>query len=273
MFDINHLSPSHLKIAQWIRHNESAVMIASEKDIAEATGVSIASVSRFWRMIGCRNLKEYKQKLKAKQEVTPAKKMLKTIGNLEYTDVQSHHLSRSIRHLQATLDHFQRDPFNKAVKLIQESSRLYVYAPGPSISLGELLCYRLRRFGQDARCLRWMGSELLEEMVHIDKSCTVLIFAFGRILKEGEVLLKHAMDTGYKTIVVTDQLVLDTSFPFDVFLYADRGDKDEFHSMIAPLFLLENLIMEMGKAGQPHQMEHLERLDSLRRKYRDDLPR
>lgn len=225
MFDVQNLSPSQMKIAQWILHNESTVMIATEKEIAQAVGVSIASVSRFWDKVGFKSLKAYKQYVKEKREITPAKKMINTLVELEYTDVQSHHLNRSIHHLQTTLNHFQREQFEQAIATIRQARCLFIYAPGPSLSLGELVSYRLSRFGINIRLLRWMGSEMLEELIQMDEECVVLLFSFGRVLKEGEVLLKHAHVKGFKTIIVSDQLVMDIPLPYDLFLYADRGGR------------------------------------------------
>ncbi len=271
MFDLNTLSPSHFRIGNWIIHNESAVLISTEKEIAKAAGVSIASVSRFWNAVGYRNLKEFKQFLKEKRDVTPAKKLLNTMTNLEYSNLQSHHLNRSIQHLQATLNLFQNEAFEQAVSSIHNTNKLLIYAPGPSLGLGEILCYRLRRYGKDVRIIRWLGSEILEELLHIDATDSVILFSFGRLLKEAEVLLKHASQKKCKTIVISDQPVLESPVKFDIFLYADRGEKHEFHSMIAPLFLIENLIVEVGKSKT--SLEHMEQLDKLRKRYKEDLPR
>lgn len=271
MFDLKNLSQSHMKIGQWILHNESTVMIATEKDIAQTVGVSIASVSRFWRVVGFKNLKAYKQYLKEKRDITPAKKILNTLIDIEYTNIQSHHLNRSIHHLQTTLNHFQREQFEQAITTIHHASRLFIYAPGPSLSLGELLSYRLRRYGINVQLIRWMGSEMLEELIHIDEGYVILLFSFGRLLKEGEVLLKHANEKKCKTIVISDQHAMDTPFPFDIFLYANRGEKEEFHSMIAPLFLLENLIIEIGK--EERSLSFMRILSDIRKTYKDDLPR
>lgn len=201
MFDLNNLSLSQMKIGQWILHNESTVMICTEKDIAQTVGVSIASVSRFWKTVGFKNLKAYKQYLKEKRDITPAKKILNTLIDLEYTDVQSHYLNRSIHQLQATLNQFQREQFEQAITSIHQASCLFIYAPGPSLSLGELLSYRLRRYGINVQMIRWMGSEMLEELIHIDESCVVLLFSFGRLLKEGEVLLKYANKKGVRQLL------------------------------------------------------------------------
>ncbi len=271
MFDLNSLSPSHCRVGNWIVHNESAVLISTEKDIAKAAGVSIASVSRFWNAVGFKNLKEFKQFLKEKRDVTPAKKLLNTMTDLEYSNLKSHHLNRSIQHLQATLNFFQKETFEQAVSCIRYTNKLFIYAPGPSFGLGELLCYRLRRYGRDVRIIRWLGSEIMEELIHIDEHDSVLLFSFGRLLKEAEVLLKHASQKKCKTIVVSDQSVLEAPVKFDILLYADRGEKNEFHSMIAPLFLMENLIVEIGKSGT--SLKNMEQLDLLRKRFKDYLPR
>lgn len=271
MFKLEGLSQSQWKIGQWVLHNESSVMISAEKDIAQAASVSVASVSRFWKAVGYSNLKEYKKALKEKQEITPAKKILKTFVDLEYNNLQAHHLTRSIHHLQETLNHFQRESFQQAMSIIQNSNRLFIYAPGPSLSLAELLSYRLRRYGIDVRIIRWMGSEMHEELIHLEKSSAILIFAFSRLLKEGEVLLKHAHETKCKSIIISDQLLLKAPCPFDVLLYAERGKKDEFHSMIAPLFVIENLIVAIGK--DENALHQMELLNQLRKTYKEELPR
>ncbi|MGG0741414.1 MurR/RpiR family transcriptional regulator [Niallia taxi] len=271
MFNLNELSSSQWRIGNWIVHNEAEVLISTEKDIAFATGVSIASVSRFWKAVGFDNLKAFKQFLKEKREITPAKKLLNTMTDLEYSSLQSHHLNRSIHHLQATLNLFQKEAFEKAVASICTSNKLYIYAPGPSLGLGELLSYRLRRYGIDVRIVRWFGSEILEELLHINEYCTVMLFSFGRLLKEAEVLLMHAHQKNGKTIVISDQPGLESPIKYDIFLYADRGEKNEFHSMIAPLFLMENLIVEVGKAIP--SLENMEQLDKLRKSFKDFLPR
>ncbi|MCO7127389.1 MurR/RpiR family transcriptional regulator [Sporolactobacillus shoreicorticis] len=272
---INHslLSPTQLKIAQWLQHNESAVMLLTEKEIAQESGVSIASVSRFWMLIGFKNLKDYKRKLREDLEITPAKKMMNTIGDLEHTKLQIHHLNKSVQLLQVTLNHFNQAQFEHAAALIQEAKKLYIYAPGPSIGLAELLNYRLARFGVAVIILRKWGSELIEDLIHIDSKCTVLIFAFSRILKEGDVLLDYAQTAGYKTIVVTDQPVLRTHRAFDALLFASRGERDEFHSMIAATYLIENLILALGERQKEADLARLHQLSALRKKYKEDLPR
>ena len=64
---------------------------------------------------------------------------------------------------------------------------------------------------------------------------------------------------------------MNTPCPFDIFLYADRGKKGEFHSMIAPLFLMESLIIEIGKDEK--SFSHVEILSDIRKAYKEDLPR
>lgn len=271
VFDLKHLSSSQMKIGQWVLHNEPTVMISTEKEIAQIVGVSIATVSRFWQAIGFQNLKAYKHYLIEQREITPAKKIARTLIDIEYTDVHIHHLNRSIHHLQTTLNRFQLEPFEQAVTKIRQASCLYVYAPGPSLGLGELVTYRLRRFGISVQLIRFMGSEILEELSQIDESCVILLFSFGRLLREGEILLKHANDIRCKTIVISDRMTLDIPIAYDILLYAERGEKKEFHSMIAPIFLIESLIIELSKGEQA--LTNLEKLSTIRKTYKAELPR
>ena len=61
------------------------------------------------------------------------------------------------------------------------------------------------------------------------------------------VLLDYAKKADYKTIIVTDCLISDFQESGDYVFYTNRGELWEFHSMIAPTFLIENFILGIGQ--------------------------
>ncbi|MGJ9381909.1 MurR/RpiR family transcriptional regulator [Salipaludibacillus sp. CF4.18] len=148
-----------------------------------------------------------------------------------------------------------------------------MYCPGPSRGLAELLNYRLSRFGLDLHTIEKSGSELLEDILHFQKEDVVVIFGFIRLLPEANVILKQAKQVGYQTIIITDQIVSEFSTEADVVLFADRGEVREFHSMIAPLFIIENLIISIGMRNKEENLKQLDRLSQLRKRYSNELPR
>ncbi len=73
--DQSQLTQSQLKLANYISKHLHQVLLSTEKEIALEVGVSIATVSRFWSVIGFVNMKEFKQHMKKELEVSPARKL------------------------------------------------------------------------------------------------------------------------------------------------------------------------------------------------------
>ncbi|AXI10156.1 hypothetical protein CUC15_14990 [Oceanobacillus zhaokaii] len=114
---------------------------------------------------------------------------------------------------------------------------------------------------------------MFEDLLHITKDDVVVLFAFVRILPEAKVILEHAKRVGFQTIIITDQLVSNFANFADIVLFASRGEMWEFHSMVAPTFLIENLIITIGMKNKNANLQRLELLSGLRKQYAEDLPR
>ncbi|GAA0134756.1 MurR/RpiR family transcriptional regulator [Paenibacillus sp. YSY-4.3] len=272
-WNLETLSPGQYKIADYIQKNMQTVLFLTEQEIADNLGLSIASVSRFWRSVGFKNIKDFKNQLREHLEVTPAAKMKNIMDRANAASFPGQFLASSIEHLEGTLQHYSQEAFDAAVDALVTARRVYLYAPGPSSGLAQLMHYRLSRFGLSIHHLDRGGSELFEDLLHITGEDVVVLFGFVRLLPEAKVIADHAKQCGYRTVLITDRLVSDFSGQSDVTLYASRGEIWEFHSMIAPTFLVENLIVATGMKNQEQHLRKLEQLNHLRKKYDHELPR
>ncbi len=267
------MSPNQFKMADYIQKNLRHVLLSTEQEISDALHISIASVSRFWRSVGYKNFKDFKIQMRKQMDVSPASKMENTMNLVEGQELQQHYLKVSNEHLQRTLEHFSKKSFDNTVDLLTNANKIYIYSPGPSRGLGELMSYRLSRFGLNLQILEKGGSELLEDLLHFTKEDVVVIFGFIRILPEGQVILDYQKKIGFKTVLITDQLVADFINQADISLFASRGEMWEFHSMIAPTFLIENLIIAIGMESKEENIQRLEQLSDLRKQFNKELPR
>lgn len=267
------LSPGQYKIADYIRKNEQAVLFSTEQEIADALGVSIATVSRFWRSVGFKNIKDFKSKLRSQLDVTPAAKMQNMMDQTDAGTLPRQFLAASVARLEETLAHYSQGAFDEAVTALAASKRIYIYGPGPSAGLTELLHFRLGRFGLSVHRLDRGGSELFEDLLHLTEGDLVVLFGFVRLLPEAKVIVDHAKEAGYRTLLITDRLVSDFSGQCDITLFASRGETWEFHSMIAPTFIVENLIIAVGMRNKEDHLQKLNELNRLRKNYAHELPR
>ncbi len=109
--------------------------------------------------------------------------------------------------------------------------------------------------------------------MHFQKEDVVFMFGFVAMNREAAVLLDYAKKVNYKTIIVTDCLISDFQESGDYIFYTNRGELWEFHSMIAPTFLVENFILGIGQYLEQQSLQNLEKLSELRKLYKDQLPR
>ncbi|ASA19881.1 MurR/RpiR family transcriptional regulator [Paenibacillus donghaensis] len=266
-------SPNQRIIADFIPKNEQRVLYMTEQEIADELKLSIASVSRFWKAAGYKHAKDFKSQLRFRFESTPSVKMRdamqRTGGTslpLTLLDICSHHLEETQRYLTDEL-------LQRSVDTLIAARYIYVHSPGPCSGLAELLSYRLARFGLDLKRMAASGHELLETLMHAGKKDVVLIFGFVQLLPETEVILDQAQEAGYQVILITDRLVFPRSQDADIVLYAGRGEVWEFHSMVGPTYIIENLILGIGVARKDASLRKLDKLQQLRAQYGSKLPR
>jgi len=271
-WDTDRLSPSQYKIADYIQKNAQHVLLSTEQEIADALGLSIASVSRFWRSVGYANLKDFKAQAREQLDITPAAKMKSIIEKVQGQGQQHELLDMAVSNVQETIRHWDAEQFDGAVQAIVQAERVFVYGQGPSQGLVELMDYRMTRQGLQMKRMR-NGSELFEDLIHVTERDLVVLFCFIRMLPESKVILEQARESGYRTLLITDRLVSDFSDLADFTLFASRGEMWEFHSMVAPTFLIENLIISVGMRREEASLRKLEELSRMRKRYAADLPR
>jgi DNA-binding MurR/RpiR family transcriptional regulator len=109
--------------------------------------------------------------------------------------------------------------------------------------------------------------------MHMQQEDVVLLMCFTRLLPEAEVILDYAKDTGSKAVLVTDREDLLYGLTTALSFYVSRGELGEFHSMVTPLLLMEQLVLAVGLMQKEHALSKLERLADLRSRYADKLPR
>ncbi|QJD82203.1 MurR/RpiR family transcriptional regulator [Cohnella herbarum] len=269
---LNRMSKSQQKIADFIAKSPERIPFYTEEDIAAKAGVSIATVSRFWKSIGYDNLKSFKKYLQETQHSTPARKMQHVLEQTE-REVLGRMMTSAVVNLEETTKRISRRAFDQAVEALNEAQRIYVHGPGSTSCLTDLLRFRLNRIGMEVRIMAQSGHELLETLVHAGPKDVVLFFGFVRKSPEATVILDQATESGYKTILVTDLLVSDMINESDIVLQVDRGEADAFHSLVAPLSVVESLSVSLAGQRGEAAMEKLKQLHAMRRNYSSLLPK
>lgn len=259
-------------IMDCLLRNENELQYISTEELATKLGISLSTISRFWRKIGFKNIKDFKKYLRENASLTPASKISVTLEQWNNDGFNLQDLAHQYYlHIEKTLKQVKPEVLEKAAERIISAPKVYIFAPDGSLGLAEILMYRLTRFGIEFIMLKG-GSAIYESMINLSRNDLVIMFSYSRLLSEIEILLRHSRIASYDTILFTD---LMTSRHLDLagtILYSYRGEPNEYHSMIPPLALIDLLILKIAQIKE-NSLEKMKYLETIREMYRGIIKR
>lgn len=262
------------KILNYIMENPDSFLHMSIVELARCTASSEPTISRFARHCGYADFKELKQAVYAHmtEENSPSAKLSSTLNKNAESTLEN--FLRQQQHcIEKTLSFLDTQHIEQAVSAIQHASTVYLYGKGASLSMAQLLHFRLQRFGIRVILLPSGSSELFEYMNLLTPKDLVILFGFQKTPREASVLLDYQKKMHYKCIFFTSRLYQDTDNPDLIPIYVYRGDPTEFHSMAAPAAVLDAISVILGaKLGQKSK-HYLDRLYQMKEHYKTDIPR
>lgn len=252
------------RIAEFVSRNADRMPYLTVGEVARELDVSIASVSRFARLVGFAGFKELKSAFRGRREATPRRKVEERLSNLSSTDVVGQLVLAEIAHLQETAAALTPEIFTAAIDRLTASRRLFVYAAGPNEALAQIIEFRFARFGYDVRRIGRDNARISEQVAQMREGDAVLTFGFFRESAEITIILRAAERRRLGTILVTDLHVSRMSEIADVVILVDRGRHDEYHSLVAPLAVIDCLVLGVAKRIPDESAESLDRVARAR---------
>lgn len=129
------LSDKEKKIANYILANPEKASRSHIQELADTTGVSISSITRFAKKVSCRNFVEMKVRLAGGFESKEEKGIEQQLSS-SYRDM-----------LTDVQDLEDRDQLQKVLAHMTKARRLFIYGLGSSGLAAQELNYRLSRMG------------------------------------------------------------------------------------------------------------------------------
>lgn len=269
-----HFTKTEKKIIEYIIASPQEFIRRSIGEVARCIGSSEPTVSRFARHCGYADFKELKNAVlqHVSEENPPAGKLSSTLGN-ESASTPDGFLRRQQYCIEKTLEFLDDKILDNAADAILDAETIYVYAKGASVSMADLLKFRLNRFGRRVILLPAGSSELFEYMNFFTEKDLVILFGFQKTPKEASVLLDYQKKIHYKCIFCTSRLYHSLDDETVIPLYVFRGEPSEYHSMAAPAALLDALVVMLGAKLKETSSGQLDSLYRLKEHYKTEIPR
>jgi DNA-binding MurR/RpiR family transcriptional regulator len=266
------LTKSEKRIADYLRKNQEEAAFLSAGEVAARLGLSEATLVRFAQTLGYGGYPTLRGVLQEafRRRVTHSARLRGRLDELrEAGDLFEKVTVSEIDYLTQALQTVDREALRKTVAYIIERERIFVYGPGPSISLVHMLNLRLTRFGKHIIPLTMTGRETLEPMLLMTDRDLLFAIGFFDINPTLQIVLDYAVEKNCPVVLLTDTLGSVIGDKADVVLAAKRGPVSAFHSLVVPMTIINSILLEVATQKLDSITTNLDRLDQLR----DDLRR
>ncbi len=264
------MSKGHKKIADYILENYDKASVMTALKLGQSAGVSESTVVRFATELSYDGYPELQQAINEAMRIklTSVQRIEVSNMRMENKNVLEEVLNSDIERIRKTLEQSSEEQFNMAVEKISSARTVYIIGSRSAEPLAQFLSYYMSLMCDDVRLLITRGtSELLQQLIYINERDTVIGISFPRYSVQTINALKYASNEGAGVIAITDSEVSPIAEFADCTLFA-KSDMISFaDSLVAPLSLINALIVALSFKKQDIVNSIFKRLEDIWDKY------
>lgn len=236
-------------IADYIinHYDKAAFMTASKLGIT--VGVSESTVVRFASEVGYEGYPQLQRALQEliRNRLTAVQRMEVTNDQIGSDGVLAKVLSSDIENIRRTLEEAVTADFNGAVDALCSARTIYILGIRSASALSRFLYFYFNHIFNDVRIINTnSASEMFEQLLRIGSEDVFVGITFPRYSHRTFNGAKFARDNGARVISITDSEKSPIAEISDILLLA-RSDMASFvDSLVAPLSLINALIVAVG---------------------------
>ena len=238
--------------------------------LGTTVGVSESTVVRFATELGYDG---YPKMQKAMQEMIRDK--LTSVQRIEVTrnrfgggDVLSNVLSQDIEKIRRTIEETSKEDFQNSVRAISRAKTIYIFAVRSSAALASFLGYYYSLIFDNVKVISNYGeSEVYEKLFRISEEDVIIGISFPRYSNAAIKAMNFAHRRGAKVIALTDSMMSPLCGLSDYVLIAKSDMASVVDSLVAPLSMINALIVATIIELDGKAEETFSRLESIWEEY------
>ena len=183
-------------------------------------------------------------------------------------DVPNKVLHSDIEKIRKTLEEMDKNDFDRAVDSIIGAKRIYLIGTGSSSALANFLAFYLNHIFDNVKLVGSSSAgDVFESIISIDSDDVLIGLSFPRYSKRTVSAMRYASEKNVKVIAITDSLQSPLAQYADNMLIA-RSDMASFvDSLVAPLSLVNALIVSLGLRRKDEVSKKLQKLEQFWEEY------
>ncbi len=262
----SNFSKSQKQIATFINeHYDKAAYMTAAK-LGQEVSVSESTVVRFVMELGFEGYPEFQKTLKEliRAKLTAVQRVEVTNNLIGEGDVLEKVLYSDIEKIKKTAADIDRASFDEAVKHIISAKNIYIVGMRASSYLSGFLNYSLRMIFDNVRLIQTTsGSETFEQMMSIGEGDVLIAVSFPRYSRSVIRCVGYAKKAGADVIALTDSESSPLAEKADQLLVAQSDMASFADSLVAPMSVINALIVAVSRESSDKLSERLHRLEEV----------
>ena len=264
------LSKRQKLIAEYIidHYDKAAYMTASK--LGETVGVSESTVVRFASEIGYDGYPELQKAMQEmiRDKLTSVQRIDVASDRIDYGDVLSSVLNQDIKLIKKTMEENNSDSFVRAVDSIVNARTIYIFAVKSSFALARFLGYYFELIFGNVKIIETTSkTQMYEQLFRIDKQDVMIGISFPRYSSSTMEAMQFASQQGAYVIAITDSMTSPVTNISDCVLIAKSDMASVVDSLVAPLSLINALIVATVEQKRDEVTQTFKQLESIWDRY------
>ncbi len=260
------LTSSQKKLLNYILANDEEAVFLTIKDLAIRVNVSVATVVRLAKSLGYTGFPEFQQELRRlfRDKLTTVSRLQKAAQKeADEENVLFKVLQQDAENIHETMNQVFPEDFRRFVDAIHSAKRTVIVGLRSAHSLAVLMGVALEFLQRDVWIVTPGIGDMWDRLLGLREGDVLLAISFRRYTRDTVEALRFAKKTGIKTLAITDSPISPLAQLADHVLTA-RCKMDSFiESFVAPLSLINAVIIALGLFQKESTLEALKKLEEF----------
>lgn len=260
------MSKGQKLLATYITDNYDKAVFLTAARLGEVVGVSESTVVRFASHLGYRGYPEFQKALEemVRNKLNSIQRMEVTYGRITQSQILETVLQSDAEKLKHTMENIDQNAFEMAVDTILNAKTIYIVGIRSCAPLASFLAFYLNlMFDRVIQLNTNNSSELFEQMVRINKEDVIIGISFPRYSMRTLKAMEFANNRSAKVITLTDSVHSPMNLYSSCNLIASSDMASIVDSLVAPLSVINALIVALCMRKQGEVVKTLEELENI----------
>ncbi len=259
-------SKGQRQIARYLlaHYDKAAYMTAAR--LGHEVSVSESTVVRFVIELGYAGYPEFQKALQEliRTRLTSFQRMEVTNHLIGDGDVLEKVLMADMDKIRHTLEGIDRETFRRTVEALVRARTIYIIGVRSAFTLAGFMTYNLRMIFDNVRLIETTsGSEMFEQIMNIGPGDVMVAISFPRYSKRVINAVGFAKKAGAEVVALTDSPDSPIAVGAGQVLVAQSDMASFVDSLVAPLSIINAMVVAVSRAKEQEVNERLHRLEDI----------